>query len=259
MEKMLVVVFDDETKAYEGSRVLKQLDSEGSISIHGQAVVKKNPDGSLTTKALDDDFPIRTAAGTAIGALIGVLGGPIGLGVGAVTGLFAGGFADLHRAGVNSDYLDEVSNKLTPGKWAVVSDVSEEWETPVDTGMGSLGGTVLRANRISVEQEQHAKEEAALKTRIAHLKDEQAHARQEDKTKIQTKIDGLNAKLQTEKRQSKDRLDKEKLETGAKIHALQEKAKKSRGETKAKIDARIDALRERLNQPSAEPMQAQAQ
>lgn len=34
MEKMLVVVFDDESKAYEGSHALKQLDAEGSITIH---------------------------------------------------------------------------------------------------------------------------------------------------------------------------------------------------------------------------------
>ena len=30
MERMLVVVFDDETKAYEGSRALNQLDGEAA-------------------------------------------------------------------------------------------------------------------------------------------------------------------------------------------------------------------------------------
>ena len=73
-EKMLVVVFDDETKAFEGSSALKQLDGEGSVSIHAETVVKKNPDGSLAMKELGDDFPVRTAAGTAIGALVGLLG-----------------------------------------------------------------------------------------------------------------------------------------------------------------------------------------
>ena len=34
MEKMLVVVFDNETKAYEGLRALNQLDSEGLSLIH---------------------------------------------------------------------------------------------------------------------------------------------------------------------------------------------------------------------------------
>jgi len=79
MEKMLVVVFDNETKAYEGSRVLSQLDSEGSITIHAEAVISKNADGTVTVKQGEGDFPVRTVSGTAIGSLIGLLGGPAGL------------------------------------------------------------------------------------------------------------------------------------------------------------------------------------
>ena len=31
MEKMLIATFDDEKKAYEASRILKELDADGSI------------------------------------------------------------------------------------------------------------------------------------------------------------------------------------------------------------------------------------
>lgn len=34
MDRMLVVVFDNETKAYEGKKALLQLDNEGSISVY---------------------------------------------------------------------------------------------------------------------------------------------------------------------------------------------------------------------------------
>jgi uncharacterized membrane protein len=242
---MLVAVFDDETKAYEGSEALKELDSEGSVSVHSEAVVKKNPDGSLTTKEISSDFPIRTVGGTAIGALIGVLGGPIGLGLGTATGALAGYMADLHRAGVDADYVDEVTAKLTPGKWAVVSDISEEWETPVDTKMGSLGGSVFRATRESVQKEQDARDEAALKAEMAHLKEEQTKAGQKDKAKIQAKIDGLDAKLRMKIQKAKERSEQERKETETKIKALEEKAKKASGDTKAKIQARIASLREK--------------
>ena len=84
---------------------LKALDSEGSISIHSEAVIKKNDDGTITIKKEGDDFPIRTVGGTAVGALIGLLGGPVGLAVGAVAGTFAGGVWDMNRAGVNVDFL----------------------------------------------------------------------------------------------------------------------------------------------------------
>jgi len=258
---MLVVVFDDETKAYEGSRALAQLDGEGSISIHGEVVVKKNPDGTVTAKEFDDDFPIRTATGTAIGALIGILGGPIGVVVGTGTGALAGYFADLARSGVNADYLDDVSAKLTPGKWAVVSDISEEWETPVDTKMQELGGTVLRQTRWSVVEEQDARDEAEFNAEIASLKEEQAKANQENRAKIQKKIDALNSKRDAKKRKAMERSEHEKLELQAKVHALEEKAKKSRSEIKAKIDARIASLRKKPKEAAKQeerPMQVKA-
>jgi uncharacterized membrane protein len=90
MEKMLTVVFGDESKTYEGVRALNQLDSVGSISIHAEAVIKKNADGTVSIEQPGDDFPIRTVGGTAIGALIGLLGGPIGFAIGAATGTLLG-------------------------------------------------------------------------------------------------------------------------------------------------------------------------
>ncbi len=86
MEKIIVVVFDNETKAYEASRALNQLDAEGSIAIHAESVISKQANGTVTVKQADGDFPIRTLTGTAVGSLIGLLGGPAGIAVGAATG-----------------------------------------------------------------------------------------------------------------------------------------------------------------------------
>ena len=246
MERMLVVVFDDELKAYDGSRALTELDAEGSISIHSQAVVQKNADGKIIVKKTSDDLPIRTISGTAIGALIGLLGGPIGLGIGAVAGTFAGSIADINRAGVDADFLDEASAKLTPGKWAIVADVSEDWVTPVDTRMAAVGGTVFRSTRHDVEQEQQAKETAAMKDDIAKLKDEQAKAKAEQKAKIQKKIDDLNKKLHAKMEQAKKMSEQRQAEAKAKIEALTKKAAKAKGEVKAKIEARIAEIKKEL-------------
>ena len=107
-------------------------------------MIKKNDDGTVTVEQIEDDFPISTLGGTAIGALMGLLGGPIGVAVGAAGGTLAGSIWDMNDAGVNAEFLDDVSAKLTPGKWAVVSEISEEWVTPVDTRMEALGGIVFR-------------------------------------------------------------------------------------------------------------------
>jgi uncharacterized membrane protein len=245
MERMLVVVFGDEPKTYEGSRALSQLDSEGSISIHAEAVIEKNADGTVTVKQERDDLPIRTIGGTAIGALIGLLGGPIGLGIGAVTGTIAGGIWDVSRTGVDAEFIDEVSAKLTPGSWAIVSEISEEWVTPVDTRMEALGGTVFRTARKNVEKEQHTIHVGVLKADIAQLKAEQAHSRAEQKAKLQAKIDQLNEKLETTLEQATQRYDQQEKEAKAKVQALEKKAAKAKGEAKASIEARIADIRKR--------------
>jgi len=248
MEKMLVVVFDDESKAYEGSRALNQLDSEESITIHAETVVTKNKDGTVTVKQAEGDFPIRTISGTAIGSLIGLLGGPAGLAVGALTGTMAGNLADLFVAGVDSDFLSDVSNALTPGKYAIVADISEEWVTPVDTRMEGLNGVVFRTPRKSFEDAQRASDLAELRAEIDQLKAEHARAQAERKAKLQAKIDNLNTRLQAKLQLAKQRSEQIKNETEAKVQALQKKAAKAQGDAKAAIDARVAEIRKKYEQ-----------
>jgi uncharacterized membrane protein len=243
MEKMMVVVFDNENKAYEGLHALKELDADGSVSVHADAVVQKNTDGKLSFKHAEDNFPVRTLGGTAVGSAIGLLGGPIGLGIGAVAGTLAGSLADLNYAGVNADFLDEVSGILAPGKYAVVADVSEEWVTPVDTRMEPLGGVVFRAARKNIEQDQRTRDEAELRAEIAALKIEHARARAERKAKLQAQIDELNARLEKKVEEQRAWSEQRRRETEAKLKALQEKAAKAQGDAKAAINTRITQLR----------------
>lgn len=250
MERILAVVFDNEAKAYEGSRALAQLDREGSVSIHAESVIKKNADGTVTVKQVDGDFPIRAAAGTAIGGLIGILGGPLGFAVGAAIGGTAGMLRDAYVADVNVDFLEDVSSMLKPGKFAVLADVSEEWITPVDTRMEALGGFVLRTEREHFEEERRIKELTALKAEIAQLKAEQAQARAEHKAKFQAKVDALNRKLQDKLDEAKLRSEAIKGETDAKVNALQQKAANAQREAKATINARIAEINKRYEEAS---------
>jgi uncharacterized membrane protein len=97
MERMLVVVFDDEKRAYEGSRALHQLDGDGSIAIHAESVIEKKADGTAAVKQAEGDFPIRTLEGTALGGLVGLLAGPVGLAVGAGAGLMVAALTTCTR------------------------------------------------------------------------------------------------------------------------------------------------------------------
>lgn len=244
MEKMLVVVFADEKKAYEGSRALADLDREGSIAVYAEAVVQKYPDGHVSIKRTEDTFPIRSVAGTAIGALIGLLGGPIGMGVGATLGATTGMVSDLYVAGVDEDFLSEALATLTPGKFAVIADVSEEWITPVDTSMEALGGVVFRTPKQHFEEERRARDMAELKEEINSLKAEYAEVRTERKAKIQAKINTLNTKLEAKIEQAKQRSQQLKSETDAKVQELEKRATAAHRQAKATIKERITEIQD---------------
>ncbi len=150
MDKMLVVGFDSELKAYEGSRALQELQNEGSINLYAKAVIARDASGKVTVKQEGDMGPVGTAVGLLTGSLIGLIGGPVGVAVGATAGTYGGMLYDLANLGVGEDFLDEVAEYLQPGKAAVVAEVWEEWTLPVDTRMEALGGVVFRRSRNEV-------------------------------------------------------------------------------------------------------------
>jgi len=159
--------------------------------------------------------------------------------------------ADVCVAGVDEDFLADVAATLTPGKVAVVADISEEWVTPVDARMEAIGGVVLRKVRQDYEAEQRAKEIAALNAEIAELQAEAAQAKAERKAKIQAKIDELNRKLQGKVDQAKQRSEQIENETSAKVKGLQKKLAGARQQANTAINNRIAEIRNRYEQTAA--------
>jgi uncharacterized membrane protein len=224
MDRMLVVVFDTEPKAYEGKKALYQLDEEGSISVYADAVIVKNSDGSSTVKQSNDQGPLGTLVGTSLGSLIGLFGGPVGLAIGASVGLLGGGLADLDNARIGSDFIDDVSKELKPGKFAVVAEIQEEWTTPVDLRMESIGGKVFRRALSNVRHTVNEEENEAMKADLAQLKAEHAIAHADRKAKLQEKINQLDSRIQARLEKAKERREAAERESKAKAEALKAKA-----------------------------------
>jgi uncharacterized membrane protein len=224
MDRMLVVVFDNESKAYEGKKALLQLDAEDSINVYAYAVLAKHADGTATVKQGDDSGPIGTLVGTALGSLIGLLGGPIGLAIGATAGLAAGGAADLNNARIGEDFIDDVTKVLLPNRVAVVAEIEEEWTTPVDTRMEAIGGSVFRRALSDVKQTIHEENVAAMKADLAQMKAEHAKAHADRKAKLQEKISQLDSKLQAQLQKAKDRREAAERQAEAKVQVLKARA-----------------------------------
>ena len=224
MDRMLVVVFNNEANAYEGKKALLQLSREGSIGVYAYAVVAKQADGKTSIKQEDDKGPIGTLLGTAFGSLIGVLGGPVGVAAGAYAGMAAGAAVDLSNAGVGADFIDDVSKALSPGKVALVAQIDEDWVTPVDTRMEAIDGTVYRRALSDVQDKIHDENVAAMKADLAQMKAEHAEAKADRKAKLTDKINQLDSRIQAELQRAKDRREVAKVQENIKAQVQRVKA-----------------------------------
>ncbi len=243
MDKMLVVVFPTETAAYEGNRALSALDQEGSIVLYASAVIAKDAAGHVAIKQEADQGPLGTAVGLLTGTLVGLIGGPVGAAVGGYLGTVGGGAFDLARMGVGTDFVDEATHSLQPGKVAVVAEINEEWVTPVDSRMEGLGGQVLRRARSEVVDAQIASEQAAMKEEIAELKAEAARSTGDAKAKLQKRIDAANARLQGLQARARSDFEGNRQQMEAKLRVLQDRTTKAKDEAKAGFQQRTDKLR----------------
>ena len=161
MHNYIAVVFDDSSKAYEGLHALWQLDDSADITVHGAAVIHRDSLGEIQVDTKETHPALGTAVGVGIGALLGALAGPAGAAigaaggaaVGAATGGMVGVAADLSRADTREQAAAETGFVLGNGQSAVLANVSEDWTSPVDTRMKSLGGTVYRRAKDDVEDD----------------------------------------------------------------------------------------------------------
>jgi uncharacterized membrane protein len=221
---MLVVVFDNESKAYEGNKVLQQLDGDDSISVYSHALVLKNPDGTATVKQSDDRGPFGTLVGTLLGSLIGLLGGPTGFAIGAAAGFVGGATADLNKGRIGDDFIVDVAKVLLPNRAAVVAEIEEDSTTPVDTRMEAIGGTIFRRALSEVRRTIHDENIAAIKADLAQMTAEHAKADADRKAKLQEKINQLESKLQAWLEEDQERRQDAEREARAKALILKAKA-----------------------------------
>jgi uncharacterized membrane protein len=243
MNKMLVAVFDNENKAFEGLSALKDLHKQGDISLYATAVVSKDEKGELRLNTAADQGPIGTTTGLLTGSLIGLIGGPVGFAIGAAAGSIAGLIFDVSTDDINTTFVDEVSQALKKGKTAVIAEIDEGWTVPVDTMLEALDGVVFRRLRDEVAEDQLARESEAIAAEYRNLKEELKEAREEDKAAIKSAIAKLQNKAKATDELVRKKLNETRSQLDAKVNAMWEQMKDAREKRKAKIEKRISEVK----------------
>jgi uncharacterized membrane protein len=203
-ENVVLVNFQEESKAYQAASALKQADADGRIGLEAVSIVQRMEDGTLRVKEGDaDDFPVGTwtggviggTTGGIIGLTLGTLGGPLGLLLGGTGGALLGSLIDLDTADEAESVLGTMARAIEPGKTALIAHVTEPAVEVVDGEMERLGGEVVRRRVADVEAEIVAAEDAAMVAEEEARRKLREERSAERKEKVQQKIDELKAKL----------------------------------------------------------------
>ncbi len=159
---VVVVRFNEPSKAYQALSVLKECDAEGRIALESAAVVERTPEGALQiAEGADNLGPVGAASGSLIGMLIGVLGGPVGVMLGWGGGALIGGAFDIDRAVTSDEALTVLGRAIPPESTAVIASVAEPAVEVIDGEMAKIGGEVTRRSAADVMDELEAVEAAA--------------------------------------------------------------------------------------------------
>jgi uncharacterized membrane protein len=251
MNKVIFVGFDTEQKAYEGNRALHDMHREGTLTLYNDAVVVKDPSGKVAVRRAPDAEPVGALGGMLTGGLIGLLGGPIGAAVGLGTGTLIGAAFDLTKEGIDRDFVEDAGVRLEPGKAAVIAEIDEQWQAPLDTRMDGLGGKLVRRTQTQIEDAYLEREIETAQKELAVLESEtlaEVTAAQTEKArkraeKLQAKIDAAKRKVQDKEDELAHKLEAVKGEGGQKIAVLEAQKATATAESAAALERRLADVR----------------
>jgi uncharacterized membrane protein len=190
-DNVIVVTFDESSKAYQALSVIKGCAAEGRIGLDEAVIVERTADGVLNMVERKDNADlVGTASGSLLGMLVGVLGGPLGVLVGWGAGGVVGGAWDLSRIEASSEGIALLSRSIPPGSNAVIANVHEPAIEVLDVEMDKLGGALTRRPVDEVTADLEAAEEAAN----AAAREARKTLNEQRKAKMKADVDAAKAK-----------------------------------------------------------------
>lgn len=234
MNRVIVVLFNERSQTLEGLDALKNLDRDDSLTLHEYAIIQKQTDGTCVVLEEHNKEGLRTLLGTSLGALIGLPGGPPGVALGAVAGTVAGATAETDTALMGYDFVHKVTEELTPGKFALIAVIDEEWTKWTDLRMQELAGTIYRYTLPEVKDTEHSVHIAELKADLVLLKAELAQANADAKASLYEKINRLNSKIQEQLKNANEKRRAAESKAEANANLLRQEAGRARKEIEFK-------------------------
>ena len=235
MDRMLVVVFDSETRVSEALGLLAALDDERAITVYAAGRVTKDGDGVVAVA----DFPASGSHDTVLAVptrhLIDLLGRPATFSGPAV--------ADLAEVGVQAEFMAEVRRRFPPGSAALVAEIEESSVLPVDVRMEQLGGDVMRQSRAPVADVLNYFQLAISADDAADMESEYARTSSDGRARLREPLTKAQVRLDAARSQAQCRIDGRRREAEAKIRLLRPRAANANDDRTETIERQIAAIR----------------
>jgi uncharacterized membrane protein len=243
MDKLLVAIFDNETKASRGARVLQELHAQAKVLVYALAVITKRGDKIAVLEIAAGQARLEPVIGRATRSLIKLLEEPLSSIDDAGSGPVLDRMINMVNAGVEDDFVDEVLRHLLPGTWAMVSEIEEETATDTDTWLEALGGIIFRCVRRDVMDDQIARDLDVLLREVKRLEHELLQAREDSKARVRVQLDLAKNRFQTTRERARYLAASIKGEAEAKIVSLQERAARADPWIKARFETLANEVR----------------
>jgi uncharacterized membrane protein len=159
MSTLAVIAYPDQNTAAEAAAALQRMQKEVLIDLQDIAWVTKSQDGKLKLHQGTSLTGVSAAGGAMWGFLFGLifLVPLAGMALGAATGALAGHLADI---GIDDKWIKEVASSIQPGGSALFVMARGTNQERVFPEMAKFGGTVIRTN-LTTEQQQALEEALA--------------------------------------------------------------------------------------------------
>lgn len=152
MSDLIVIGFDNESKADEVLQKLNQFQREHLVDLEDAAVVIKNQKGKIRVKQIYNLVATGASGGSFWGLLVGLLflHPLLGLVAGVAGGALSGALTDI---GIDDTFIQDLGETLEPGTSALFVLVRKVTPDKVLAELHQFDGRVLRTSLSKTDEE----------------------------------------------------------------------------------------------------------
>ncbi|MFV0680859.1 hypothetical protein [Ottowia sp.] len=203
-DNIVLLSFEQTSKAYQALAELKQAAAEGRVQVIAAAVVERHADGRLQLKDGYGNGAVANAplVGSMLGGLLGVLGGPLGVLMLGTTGALLGSMASADALGTRLSLVEQITRAVPPGATALFAHVEEAAVEVVDGLAKELDAVVLRRPTDAV----YAEVQAAAEAQDAAAQQARQVLRDKQRAEWKEKLEAWSSEVQEHWHQLTDKI-----------------------------------------------------